>query len=313
MKRVNTFGPVAGVLVALLATTCASNPSDSGLPAKRFGSADAAVEELIAALRAGDMDEAAEILGGRADDVLRSGDEVADRNGIATFLASYDEKHRLVPGADGGTNLVVGSTDWPMPIPLVEEDGGWFFDTEAGLDELLSRRIGRNELDAMQVCLAIVDAQREFASSDPDGDGVQEYARKFLSDEGKYNGLYWPAKAGEPQSPLGLLVAEADEQGYARQRRESATPIPYHGYFFRLLESQGPSADGGEFDYVVNGRMLGGFAVVAYPAEYANSGIMTFMVNHAGTVFEKDLGDMTPETARQIKVFSPGAGWKKVQ
>ena len=298
---------------ALVAAGCGSQPSGPGTPGLAFDSAEKAVDALVSALRANDMAQAATILGSGAEEVLHSGDDVSDRNGVTTFLAAYDEAHRLEAAADGDMNLLVGSNEWPMPIPLFEEGGRWSFDTEAGVDELLSRRIGRNELDAVQVCLAIVDAQQEFASSDPDGDGVQEYAQKFRSEEGKRDGLYWPAKEGEPQSPLGELVAEAAERGYAPRTAGESGPRPYRGYHYRILKAQGPGADGGAFDYLVNGRMIGGFAVIAYPAEYANSGIASFIVNHAGVVYEKDLGELTPEFARAIEKFDPSHGWRKVQ
>jgi DUF2950 family protein len=307
MARPTMLRKIAALLVAGLAAGCAG-PSK----AEQFGSAEQALEALIKALRADDSSEVRAILGAGADEVLSSGDEVADKNNISAFLASYDEAHKLVQAPDGGGMiLVVGSSEWPLPIPLVETGGHWAFDTEAGLDELLSRRIGRNELDAIQVCLAICDAEREYASMEPRGDGVQEYAQKFMSDPGKKDGLYWPAKEGEPESPLGPLVAEAQEQGYAKGSGGGG-PHPYHGYYFRILTSQSESAEGGEFDYVVKGRMIGGFAVVAYPAEYGNSGIMTFIVNHAGVVYEKDFGEMTADKSRSMTKFGPGAGWKPV-
>ena len=176
---------------------------------------------------------------------------------------------------------------------------------------MLARRIGRNELDAVQVCLAIVDAEREYAAIDPDGDGVPCYAMKFMSDEGKKNGLYWPSKEGEPESPLGALVADAEEHGYTSAKAAEGQPRPYHGYYFRILTGQWSGAEGGALDYVVNGKMLLGFAVVAYPAEYANSGLMTFQVNHAGVVFQRDLGEKTVDVARKLTKFDPSGGWEK--
>jgi hypothetical protein len=307
MARHHRLSSLAGLLLAGFAAGCAG-PSK----AEEFGSADQAVEALISALRADDSSQVRAILGAGSDEVLSSGDEVADKNNIVAFLASYDEAHKLVQAPDGGGMvLVVGNTEWPMPIPLVELGGHWSFDTEAGLDELLSRRIGRNELGAVQVCLAIADAERDYVAMDPRGDGVPEYAAKFLSDPGKKNGLYWPSKEGEPESPLGELVAEAQEQGYAKGSGGGG-PHPYHGYYFRILTGQSESAEGGEFDYVVNGRMIGGFAVVAYPAEYGNSGIMTFVMNQDGVVYEKDFGEFTAEKSRSMTKFGPGAGWKKV-
>jgi hypothetical protein len=309
MKTHRLFSSVvrgcAALLVATIAGSCASTPESD------FTSAEQAVDALIAALRANDTEKLHVILGPAADEVLSSGDPIADQNGVATFLASYDEAHKLVANADGAMTLTVGSSEWPMPIPVVANGAHWSFDTEAGADELLSRRIGRNELDAVQVCLAVVDAEREYALEDRDGDGVQEYAEKFWSDPGKKNGLYWPTQEGEPPSPLGELAADAEDHGY-KAVKSGEGPRPYRGYYFKILTSQAASAEGGEFDYVVNGQMIGGFALVAYPAEYANSGIMTFIVNHAGVVYEKDLGEMTAETARSITKFGPGAGWVKV-
>lgn len=306
MGRTTMVRKLAALLVAGLAAACAGTS-----PAEDFGTAEQAVDALIAALRSNDASKVQAIFGTGADDILHSGDEIADHNNIAAFVAAYDEAHKLVKAADGSMTLVVGSSEWPMPIPLVEHDGKWEFDTDAGLDELLSRRVGRNELDAVQVCLAIVDAERDYAAMDPMGAGVPEYAAKFQSDPGKKNGLYWPSKEGEPESPLGELIAEAQEQGYARGSGDSG-PHPYKGYYYRILTSQTDAAEGGELDYYVNGHMIGGFAVIAYPAEYGNSGIMTFIVNHAGVVYQKDLGELTADKGRSYTKFGPGAGWTKV-
>jgi hypothetical protein len=301
------IGGAAIVSVALVALRCASTETGT-----EYGSAEQAVDALIAALRADDVATLRSILGTGADEVLASGDEVADKNAIASFLALYDAGHKLVALEDGSKSMVVGADEWPMPIPVVEHGGRWSFDTEAGVDELLSRRIGRNELDAVQVCLAIVDAEREYAQSDPDGDGVQEYTSKFFSDPGQKNGLYWPTKDDEPSSPLGQLVADAEDRGYSAKKSADEGPRPYHGYYFKILTAQAASAEGGELDYVVNGRMVGGFAVIACPAEYANSGIKTFLVNYSGVVFQKDLGEGTLDAARAIKKYDPGEGWEKV-
>jgi hypothetical protein len=206
---------------------------------------------------------------------------------------------------------VVGKSDWPLPVPLVKEDSGqWRFDTEAGKEEMLNRRIGQNELDVIQVCEAIVDAQKEYAFTDPDGNGIPQYAMKILSDPGKKNGLYWPTAEGEAPSPLGPLVAGAVEQGYGSPN--TSTPGTYHGYRYRLLKSQGPNAEGGALDYVVNGMMIGGFAVVAYPADYGNSGIMTFITNYKGDIYQKDIGEDTEKLAKEMESFDPGPGWKMV-
>jgi hypothetical protein len=294
---------VAGAAALTHFTGCSSGPS-------RYQTPDAALDSLIAALRADNNDELKRVLGPGADDVLSSGDPVADANGRKEFLRLYDEKHHLETRDSETMILDVGATDWPLPIPLVKSDDGWSFDTAAGVDEMLSRRIGRNELSAIQVCLAIVDAEREYASADTNGDGWCEYAVKFKSDEGKKDGLYWPTGPGEPPSPMGDLVASATEEGYSTAGRDAAHPQPYHGYYYRILTSQGPDAPGGEINYVEQRHMIGGFAVVAWPAEYANSGLKTFITSHHGVVYQKDLGDDTDRLARQMKVFNPDSSWE---
>jgi hypothetical protein len=215
-----------------------------------------------------------------------------------------------VKSPDGSATLMVGRLDWPLPIPMLEDDGSWRFDAAEGKEEILARRIGRNELEAMEVCRAIVDAQREFAEAAPaGGDQPPAFAQKFLSDEGQRNGLYWAAREGEEPSPLGPLVAQAQEEGYLRTEA-GAEPQPYHGYYFRMLKAQGPSAPGGAAEYVVNGRMTGGFAVLAYPAEHGNSGIMAFLVSHSGVLYEADLGLDTVGIARSMNVYEPGPQWR---
>lgn len=281
---------------------CASDPAP-------FATPDAAVDSLVVAMRADNESELNRILGSDSRELLSSGDEVADANGRAEFLRLYDEKHTLTPDGDDYMTLEVGATEWPMPIPVVKGDKGWYFDTPAGIDEMLSRRIGRNELYTIQVCLAIVDAQREYASADVTGDGWREYAQRFNSEAGKKNGLYWAAAPGEPESPLGDLVASATDEGYGYVAKASNEPRPFHGYMYRILTAQGPAAPGGAMDYVAQGHMIGGFGVIAWPADYANSGLKTFIVSHHGIVYEKDLGDDTDRTARGMKTFDPGAGW----
>jgi hypothetical protein len=218
---------------------------------------------------------------------------VADRQRRETFLTTYDEAHRLVSQPDGSVVLHIGTQSWPSPIPLVKDGEAWRFDTPSGIDEVLNRRTGANELATIQVCLAIVDAQREYAMQDRDGDGLQAYVEQFVSDPGTKNGLYWETQAGEEPSPLGVLFLQASQEGYATARAADDGPRPYHGYYYRLLRSQGAHASGGAFDYVVRGKMLGGFAVAAYPADYGNSGVMTFLVHHDGVVYQKDLGPDT--------------------
>ena len=282
-------------------TGCTTDP-------KNFDSPESAVGSLVAALRSDSTAQLYEILGSDADKLLDSGDSVADANGRSEFLRLYDERNRLVKTESDVATLEIGSSAWPMPIPVVQGDKGWYFDTVAGLDEMLSRRIGRNELSAIQVCLAIDDAQREYAAADHDNDGWREYAQKFASDTGKKNGLYWPTSEGEPSSPLGEFVADAAEEGYGATKGQSGRR-PYHGYYYKILTSQGPAAPGGELNFIANGHMIGGFAVIAWPAEYANSGLKSFMVSHHGIVYEKDLGDDTHRIAESMKSFNPGEGW----
>ncbi|HUO07912.1 MAG TPA: DUF2950 domain-containing protein [Phycisphaerae bacterium] len=278
---------------------------------KTFSDPDLAVDALVSSFRTNDQDQTRRILGPAGDELLFSGDPVEVQTGLQKFLHAYDEKHELSANDDGTVTLSVGDDEWPMPIPLAKNDkNAWYFDTEAGKDEILNRRIGRNELDTIQTMLAINDAQREYAETDPDHDGVPAYAQKFLSDPGKKNGLYWQTKEGEPDSPLGPLVATAASQGYTHATNDE--PQPYRGYFYHMLTAQGPSAPGGARDYIVNGQMLGGFAVVAYPATYGNSGIMTFIINQDGTVYQRDLGEDTAKLAIQITTFDPDDNWKKV-
>jgi hypothetical protein len=208
--------------------------------------------------------------------------------------------------------LQVGKDDWPLPVPLVKRGDQWFFDARSGREEILNRRMGRNELSAIQVMLAMVDAEREYALKDRDGDGLLEYASKFASDTGKRNGLHWETKEGEAPSPLGDLAAKAAAEGYG-SRNSKSTPQPYHGYYYRILKAQGESAPGGAFDYVVNGKMMGGFAIVAWPAKYGNSGVMTFVVNHEGVVYQKDLGPETSKIAKLMKLYNPDETWKKAE
>ena len=275
---------------------------------QQFGSPEAAAEALVAAVRSGDGDAILKVLGPDGNPIVSSGDPVADSNIRQDFVSAYDAKHAIEMEGDGTQTLILGSDDWPFPIPVVNKGGQWQFDTKAGLDEILRRRVGRNELAAIQVSLAYVQAQNEYASLDPAGLGRGVYAQRIVSRPGKKDGLYWPSAEGEELSPFGDLAAQAAAEGY----KAGATPIPYHGYYYRILTRQGETAPSGAYDYVVKGRMIGGFALVAYPAEYGNSGIMTFMVNQDGTVFQKDLGANTAKLARKIDAFSPDSTWTKV-
>ncbi len=239
--------------------------------------------------------------------IVDSGDPVADSNAREKFIAAYDAKHALELEGDGTQTLILGDDNWPFPIPLVNKGGEWQFDTKAGADEILRRRVGRNELSTIQVAEAYVQAQNEYAALDPAGLGRGVYARRFLSKPGKKDGLYWPTKAGETESPLGDIAAKASTEGY----KFGGKPIPYHGYYYRILTRQGAGAPGGAYDYLVDNKLRGGFALIAYPSEYGNSGIMTFMINHDGTVFEKDLGPETGRLAPKIEAFLPNSTWSK--
>jgi hypothetical protein len=278
---------------------------------KSFASAEEAVKAGIAAAKSNDDKELLAILGDDAKDLISSGDAVADKARRQEFLKAYDEKHQLIKEGNNMI-LVVGKQDWPYPIPVVKKGNGWVFDTAQGREEILNRRIGENELSTIQVMLAIVDAQREYASKDRDGDGILEYAQKFWSDAGKKNGLYWETKAGEEESPLGPLAAEARVEGY-RAASAGAKPRPYHGYYYKILTAQGKNAPGGAYSYLVKDKMIGGFAVIAAPAQYGNSGVMTFLINHDGVVYQKDLGKNTLELAKKMTSFDPDKTWKKVE
>ena len=283
----------------------------AGPEQKTFASPTQAAQALADALSANDTQSAEAILGPQGEKLLHSGDAVADRNAAQRFLRAYAKQHRLEQQSEAMAILHVGEQDWPFPIPLVRKNGAWLFDTAAGANEILNRRIGRNELNAIQVCLAVVDAQREYASTDHDGSGVRAFARRLVSTPGKKDGLYWPSGSGEPPSPLGPLVARAADEGYPTSA-PAGKRVPYHGYYYKMLTGQGPDANGGAYDYLVESRMVGGFALVAYPARYKVSGIMTFIVNHDGTVYEKDLGQDTSELAVSTTSFNPDQTWHRV-
>jgi hypothetical protein len=279
-----------------------------GTQGMTFPSAREGVDRFVAAARANDMAALDKILGADGRDILHSGDAQEDKNSLLRFLAAYDDRQKLVADGPAKSTLVVGTDDWAMPVPLVKGASGWYFDIAAGRDELLARRIGRNELATIEACKAFVDAQREYASVDR-GDGLIDYAQRFVSTPGKKDGLYWPAKPGEPPSPLGPLFAKAQAAGYAPG--EKPAPQPFYGYYFHILTGQGPAAKGGAYSYLAHGKLMGGFALIAYPATYGVSGVMTFIVNQDGQVFQKDLGPNTGTAAGQIKTFDPGPDWKK--
>jgi hypothetical protein len=275
---------------------------------KTFASAEEAVKALIDAAKAGSQEELMAIFGPAAKDVLSSGDAVEDKAVRERFVKAYEAKNALVQDGDAKAVLQIGPHEWPFPIPIVKKNQQWSFDTKKGKEELNNRRIGRNELSTIQTCLAYVDAQREYAAKDRDTDGLFEYAQKFVSTPGTKDGLYWEAKPGEEESPFGDLFARATREGY---KKTDNKPTPYHGYYFKVLKAQGKNAPGGAYDYVVKGRMIGGFGMVAYPANYGVSGVMTFVVNHDGIVYEKNLGKDTTKIAQAMKLFNPDKTWRK--
>jgi hypothetical protein len=260
----------------------------------------------VSAAKTGDRKAVLTVLGQKGADIVSSGDPVADASARNRVIEAYDAKHQVVMEGTDKAVLIIGHEDWPFPIPLVRKDGTWRFDTAAGREEILYRRIGRNELSAIQACLAYVDAQQEYAERGIAGNGV--YAQRIVSEPGKKDGLYWPAQPSEDDSPLGELAASAASEGY----RVGQQRAPYHGYYYKVLTRQGPNAAGGALDYIVRGRMIGGFALVAYPAEYRNSGVMTFLVNHRGDVYEKDLGPNTAHIVAGITAFNPDNTWRRV-
>jgi len=272
-----------------------------------FASPQEAMRALVDALRAGDKDSLLAILGPEGQEIISSGDAVSDRADRDRFLAAYDDNINFAPKENDEVEIVLGHENWPFPIPLVQGQTGWSFDTAAGKEEILNRRIGRNELYAIQVCDAYVEAQREYISADRELDGIMEYAQKIVSDPGKRNGLFWPVTEGEVPSPLGPLAAQAAAEGYRRGEK----PVPFHGYYYRILKAQGPAAPGGAYNYMINGHMVAGFALVAWPADYGASGIMTFVVNQNGIVYEKDLGPQTAQTAAALMRYNPDETWRR--
>ncbi len=296
---------ICAIAIALVAPIAVA----AGVAQKTFASPEAGVAALVEAVRANDAAALRTIFGARGEKLISSGDAVEDTQNNAAFIAAYNDAHKIEPSGETQATLVIGKDEWPLPIPLVKSNDGWRFDTKKGEGEILKRQIGRNELAAIQVCLAVVDAERDYVAKDRDRDGILEYARKFVSAPGKRDGLYWEPASGEAPSPLGPLLATAAKEGYASNG--GTTLAPYHGYFYRLLTRQGKDAPGGAYDYVAKGKLIGGFAVVAYPARYGASGIMTFIVNHDGVVYEKDLGKTTAGLAAKMTAFNPDPSWKR--
>ena len=277
---------------------------------KNFRTPDDAFKALVGAARAHDSKALESILGPGGKKILPSGDPVADRNALDRFAKAYDEANKIETAGEEKATLTVGNDAWPFPIPVIKTAGGWHFDPKQGQEELLNRRIGRNELTVIQVVQAYVDAQREYYTRNPENDKLLHYAQKFVSTKGKRDGLYYPTPDGQPPSPLGVLFARGQAEGY--KPGTAAKPNPYYGYYYRILKGQGPNAKGGAYDYVAKGKMIGGFALVAYPAEYRKTGVMTFIVDHDGVVFQKDLGPKTAAIAGKMTKFDPDATWKRL-
>jgi hypothetical protein len=306
-RLVVVYGLLAGVLLCSCAST---SPDYSG--ARTFSSPEQAVSALVAAATSGDADALRELFGPGSERVLASGDPVADRHNLEVFAVAISEGWSLRRIDGSSRELTVGPEDWPFPIPLAKDRHGWWFDIAAGEEEVLARRIGRNELAAIGTLQSYATAQRDYASVGHDGRPAGVYAQRVRSEPGRRNGLYWPASGPqEAPSPLGEFAAQAEAQGYRDGSEGGARP--YNGYFFRILTRQGPDAPGGRADYVVNGDMTGGFAMIAFPAEYMNSGVMTFLVGPDGIVYESDLGPGTGVDASAVTEFNPGPGWSLVR
>ena len=311
MKITNAIGTRAlrlmlAVLGLALVAGCARKAADDNT----FDSPDAAVAAFVTALEQFDMPRLQALLGPASAELLQSGDPVQDKGDREQFLSAYKAKHSLADDGADRKILVVGNEDWPMPIPIVKRDGKWVFDGEAGIDELIYRRVGANELGAIDVCRGFVAAQLEYASEGRDGDPPGIYALKLLSDDGLHNGLYWPTAEGEPPSPAGPFVAAAASEGY--RRSADGERRPYHGYYYRMLYTQGPNANGGAREYFKDGLLTEGFALLAWPADYGSSGVMTFIVNQDGVVFQKDLGEETATAVESIQSFDPDSSWTAI-
>jgi hypothetical protein len=292
---------MAILLTLLTAMAIAQEPGQ-----ETFATPQDAGKALYEAVKSGDKPAMEAVLGQSAASIISSGDEVQDNSNREFFTKRYEQMNRWAKEVNGSQILYIGAENWPFPIPLKNNVGQWYFYTKAGVQEILFRRIGKNELAAIRVCSVLADAQQDYFEGTHDGDTVHQYAQKFNSDEGKQNGLYWKVAEGQPESPVGPLVAYATGEGYGGKHD---TPQPFHGYYYHILTGQGATAQGGAKSYIVDGKMTGGFAFVAYPAEYRNSGVMTFLVDATGVVYQKDLGPKTAEIASTMKAYSPDKTW----
>lgn len=305
---------ISALLVCVVLIFVWSAPVVGSTSQTLFSSPEDALKTLVEAFKAKDKTVLDQIFGPSGKD-LRSGDEVQEAAEFDEFAKHLAEKTDLVKENDSKVILHVGKENWPFPIPIVKIDDKWLFDTEAGKEEILNRRIGENELTAILVCRTYVKAQREYTLKDWDGDGIFSYAQKLRSDRGKRNGLFWRAAPGETMSPLGELVAKARMEGYKKEKAafKEETPTPFHGYYFKILTGQGKNAPGGKYNYVINGNMVGGFALVAFPANWGKSGMMTFIVNQQGKVYQKNLGTDTLKIARNMRFYNPDKTWTPVK
>jgi Protein of unknown function (DUF2950) len=303
--------PCSALAAILWLAVAHAAPTSAPEPQRSFPSVEEAVSAFVAALRDHKEADLRAILGPEGDRVIDSGDRYADRELHQRFVALYDEKHTIDQKSPGHAELDVGPNDWPLPIPLVENNGRWTFDTKAGAQTIVDRRIGRNELSAIRTLLACADAQHDYFDRAKQANGNGEYASRVVSTPGGHDGLYWPAAEGEAESPLGPLVDAAKDAGYPGEL-VGGKPIPYEGYYFRILKAQGPNGDGGAKSYVQSGRLTGGFALIAWPAVFGSSGIMTFIVGPDGDVYQKDLGSDTARIATAMTTFDPDLTWSRV-
>jgi len=305
------IGASSIILTIALGAAAFQSPTAAAEQPKTFSSPDDAAHAMADALRKDDRPQLLAIFGNESQGLLSSGDPVADKNSVQNFLKDYDRMHRFSHGPNDELFLVVGAENWPLPIPLKKNSSGWYFDASEGAKELVYRRIGQNERSAIRTLDAIVAGQHEYYGQSHDQGVAQEYAERIMSTGGKQNGLYWKTSASEPQSPIGPLVAQASLEGY--RAGAEGKPIPVRGYYFRILTKQGKDAPGGAKDYVADDKMTGGFAVLAYPASYRSSGVMTFLANADGGVLQKDLGPQTGELASAIDSYNPDASWQPAQ
>ncbi len=304
------LGSCSAAALAQQATAPAATPAAA---IATFPTCKAAAEAFITAVKASDSAEIQRILGDKASDLLSTGDPARDEQSRLNFIKNYDTAHRLVYATKDKATLTVGTKAWPLPFPIVRTNGTWSFDAEEGAQELAYRRIGHNELDAMKVMQALVQAQKTYAASGHDGQPAGAFAQRISSKPGTQNGLYYDVKDDEAPSPAGDLLAEATSEGAGEgSTLPNGKPTPFHGYYYRVLRSQGEHAPGGAKDYVVDGRMTGGFAILAWPAEYGRSGVMTFMASRRGTLFQSDLGEDTETAVKSVRSFDPGSNWTRV-